>query len=299
MHIYGGGLAGMIAGCIFQTAQIFEAGPADQVAHKAVLRFRSTAVADMVGITFRPVTVHKAIWIDGRTVRPTPQLANWYSSKVIGRLADRSIWHTEPVERFIAPENFVDELRARCASRMHFNAPITAAHLRSNIEPTISTLPMPLMVEWTGITDAPAFLYKQITVKRWRVPGADVFQTIYFPSPDTQLYRASMTGDLLIAEYATGKDPDRFDFFQAFGLTAGDLQPLDRTTQRYGKIAPVDDAWRKQFIFLLSHTYNVYSLGRFATWRQGVLLDDLVHDIAIIKRLMTADTYDLARHHSQ
>jgi len=36
--------------------------------------------------------------------------------------------------------------------------------------------------------------------------------------------------------------------------------------------------------------YNVYSLGRYATWR-NILLDDVYHDINVIKQLMDSDGY--------
>jgi hypothetical protein len=44
-------------------------------------------------------------------------------------------------------------------------------------------------------------------------------------------------------------------------------------------------------MFWASHNFNVYSLGRFATWRAGLLLDDLVNDIIQIENWISAGPY--------
>lgn len=293
MKIYGAGIAGLLAGNMFQTARIYEAGPETQASHKAVLRFRSTAVGDAVGIDFRRVRVHKGIWSGGRFVEPNIALANSYSIKVIGRIADRSIWNLDPVDRFIAPEDFINQLAERCAGRIHWNTPVTAEDILNSQEPAISTIPMPVMAKMVGVTEMPEFKFAPITVRRWRVPGADVFQTVYFPDQETALYRVSITGDLLIAEYAG--EADDCDFFAAFGLREADCEPIEKVKQNFGKIARIPEEWRKSFIFELSRQHNVYSLGRFGTWR-NILLDDIISDISVLKKLMGTSSYDLARH---
>lgn len=298
MKIYGAGIAGLLAGCMFQTARIYEAGPAKQAQHKAVLRFRSSAVGDAVGIDFRKVKVHKGLWVDGKSVAPSIQLANWYSDKVVGRLADRSIWNLDASDRYIAPEDFLAQLAERCAGRVVWNHPVTREEVFDATEPAISTLPMSLMHKWLieheGLLTPtePEFKYAPIVVRRCRIPGADVFQSIYFPELETTLYRASITGDLLIAEYVD--EEDDYDFFPAFGIKKAHCQPIEIVSQRYGKIAKIDDGWRKQFMFDLTHRHQIYSLGRFGTWR-NVLMDDVLHDIGVVKKLMNTTTYDRRR----
>lgn len=298
MKIYGAGIAGLLAGCHFQRATIFEAGSEGQVQHKAVLRFRTPAVGDAVGVDFRKVRVHKGLWFDGKDAAPSIKLANWYSKKVVGKLADRSIWNLDPADRYIAPEDFLAQLAERCAGRVVWNHPVTREEVFSSAEPAISTLPMSLMHKWLveheGLlmpTD-PEFKYAPIVVRRWHIPGSDVFQTVYFPSPETTLYRASITGDLLIAEYID--DSDDYDLFPAFGLSAAECSPIEKVSQRYGKIAKIDDDWRKNFMFELTHRHQIYSLGRFGTWR-NVLMDDVLHDIGVVKKLMNTTTYDRRR----
>ena len=299
MKIYGAGIAGLLAGCMFQRATIFEAGSEGQAQHKAVLRFRSSAVGDAVGIEFRKVRVHKGLWLDGKAVAPSIQVANWYSQKVVGRLADRSIWNLEPVDRFIAPEDFIAQLAERCAGRIQWNYTLNKEDVFNNTSVAISTLPMALMHKWVMeqygavASNAPEFSYAPIVVQRWRIPNADVFQSVYFPSLSTNLYRASITGDLLIAEYVDEAD-DTEELFDAFGLVREECVPVEKVSQRYGKIAKIEDAWRKQFIFELTHRHRIYSLGRFGTWR-NVLLDDVLHDIVVLKKLMNTTTYDTFR----
>lgn len=292
MKIYGAGFAGLLAGCVFQTARIFEAGPEDQSQHKAVLRFRTPNVGDAVGIDFKRVRVHKGIWDDGRFVQPDIALANSYSLKVIGRLADRSIWNVDAVDRFIAPENFLEQLRERCGDRVVWNHRVSAEEFTTSDEPAISTLPMPLAARMIGLDNFPTFKSEPIEVRRWRVPGADVHQTVYFPSRETNLYRVSLQGDLLIAEFAG--EADNYPFWEAFALEESGCVAVEKTQQNLGKIAKIPEDWRRDFIYDLTQRYNVFSLGRYATWRQ-ILLDDIISDLAVLKKLMGTSMYDLKK----
>lgn len=292
MTIVGAGLAGLVAAHAMPRADIVEAGPRAPAGHKALLRFRSSTVGDLTGVEFRPVTVHKGIWYDLAWRSPSIQLANMYSRKVIDRIADRSIWSTEPVTRWIAPEDFYDRLLDSVGSRVHWNCPadfVTGA-------PFVSTAPMPvaldaLSVDRTGVT----FDRAPIRVRRFRVPDCDVYQTVYYPTPSHSLYRASITGDLLICEFTTSNAPEAThwwdDLLDSFQLHDWGLTPLDDVEQRYGKIKAIDEDVRRAYITKLTNDHGVFSLGRFATWR-NILLDDVAHDISVVKRLINASHYE-------
>jgi hypothetical protein len=294
MQIWGAGLSGLIAANIFPQANVFEAGPRGQPGHKALLRFRSKAVADATGVEFKKVRVHKGLWSGGKFVEPNILHANQYSQKVIGHLADRSIWNLEAVERYIAPDDFIDQLLQNVGQRIEWNAPINQLHnLTRGEEPVISTIPMGFLQHIIGLklnTQSPdAFQRKEIIVRRWKITGADVYQTIYVSDPSTNCYRVSITGDMLIAEYIGAVDS--FQPGEPFCVSAQPNNALPDVKQSFGKIAPIEETWRRQFILRASNEHNVFSLGRFATWR-NILLDDVVHDCSVIKRLLKGDHYD-------
>ena len=82
-----------------------------------------------------------------------------------------------------------------------------------------------------------------------------------------------------------------------FGIDAMKLDDLKSSTQKFGKILPIDENLRKEFVLKLTKDYNIYSLGRFATWRQ-VLLDDLVKDIDVIEKFVSGNhsyNYEIER----
>lgn len=306
--IVGAGLAGLIAAHAWPTARILEAAPAPTQTHRALLRFRSDAVARLTGTEFRRVQVRKGLWSEGTYRAPDIRLANLYAQKVLGAAglgAERSVWNLAPVERFVAPDTFHEQLLDGAEGRVAWGAPVDfrleseARRLEAGHGPLISTAPLPVLLNALGMEGVP-FHRAPITVERWRVPGADLYQTVYFPDMETSLYRASITGDVLILEYAgnpgeTWSIEDTHLAARAFGLEHRELDLEETVAQKYGKIVAIDARVRKELLFKLTHNHGIYSLGRFATWR-NILLDDVVQDIEVIKRLLNAGSaYDLRR----
>ena len=291
--IVGAGLAGLIAAHAWPTAAVLEAAPRPRAGHRALLRFRTEAVGRLTGIEFRKVTVRKGIWANDAFQLPSIRWANLYAQKVTGRvLGDRSIWNLDTAERFIAPDTFYEQLIESVGARVHWG---TNASFNTG-QVLVSTAPLPVALRALELPVPVEFPRAAINVTRWRVPGADAFQTVYFPERFTSVYRASITGDTLIAESMLSLDEsDTNEIERAFGINIDDCESLETVEQKYGKIAPVDDAVRKQLLFRLTHEHNIYSLGRFATWR-NVLLDDVVDDITAIKKLLKANSaYDVRR----
>lgn len=176
------------------------------------------------------------------------------------------------------------------ADRVHWNCPADFEGMRT---PCVSTAPLPAVLAALGEPhDGVEFLRAAIHVARFRIRAADVFQTIYFPDQKHSLYRASITGDLLIAEFINAPIGGwESELARAFGA-ALDLEPLGEVRQQYGKIAPIDEAARRALILRLTERHRIFSLGRFATWR-NLLLDDVVDDIGVIRRLLDASNYEL------
>lgn len=323
--IIGAGLSGLIAATQFPQAQVFEANGPGAAQHRAVLRFRSDKLSRLIGIPFRRVTVRKSIYSTGRHMSPSIELANLYSRKTNGGYLDRSIWNTEAVERYIAPEDIQQQLAELAGNRICWNTPINPIHIGE--EPLISTMPMPQLLKMLRAKemsddDVPVnpysiaddqFKFASISVDRFRIRGADVYQTIYYPDHSTSVYRASMTGSLLIVErmqnwnpaisFSNGSslpvvDSGNLDMvMHSFGILHADIEKVEiGHQQRFGKISPIDDAARRQFIYDSTVRHQVYALGRFATWR-NILLDDVVDDVAIIRRLISQGHYSATLQH--
>ena len=295
--IVGAGLAGLIAAHAWPNAPVIEAMPEPRANHRAVLRFRTDAVARLTGIDFRRVRVRKGIWHDDAFRSPDIRLANLYSRKVLGHLgAERSIWNIEPVDRYVAPDSLYEQLLGSVRDRVQWGRAMN--YLGCNL-PIVSTAPLPdvLAAMGPGYKTQLAFERAPITVARFSASSRDLYQTVYFPGEETSMYRASITGDTLILEFAGDATTDGEVMFGAeiaahvFDLRLNQTSANDKASQRYGKISPVDDAARKALLFRLTHEHRVFSLGRFATWR-NILLDDVVDDIGSIKRLMRYGSYD-------
>ena len=288
MIIIGAGIAGLIAANTWQDAPILEAKEEGAIDHKALLRFRTPLVGDYFGIEFKPVTVRKAIWDDGFIFeKPSIKEANEYSYKVTGKILERSIWNLEPCTRYIAPHNFLEQLRDRFKSRISYNTPIWLPdYLDCHIK--INTMPLSQARGQYGLLESCpiVFSYSPIKVRRYKIRDCDVYQTVYFPDPEISLYRASITGDILIMEYI--RDSCEFDIEDVFGVTIE--KQLEEVSQVYGKITPIQESWRRKLLLELNER-GVYSLGRFATWR-NILSDDLLKDVTVIKKLIEFGKYD-------
>lgn len=291
--IAGAGLAGLIAAHAWPQSVVLETSEQPRADHKALLRFRSAAVGQLTGIEFRRVTVRKGIWSDGDFNAPSIRLANLYSKKILlnDELLDRSIWKIDTVERFVAPENFYEQLIDAVGSRIKWGQP---ADYKSNDAPIISTAPLPVVLNCVEMPSLEKFSSAPISVARWRIPNADVHQTVYFPDRCLGVYRASITKDLLIAECTTAPESADIEAINhAFGIEiARDCVELESVSQKYGKIIPIDEKIRKYMLFKLTSSRNIYSLGRFATWR-NILLDDVVNDITQIKKMLKNQLYDI------
>jgi hypothetical protein len=297
IHIIGAGLAGLITACKLKEANIIEAsGRAEQ--HKALLRFRTRKVSELTEIPFKEVTVHKEIWSNGYTPHAcTIAMANLYAAKVSSIINGRSIWNLDTCTRYVAPHDFYDRLCDRLASRIAWNSALAPGDIvRGNHKKFINTAPLPVIMDICGIERRQfAFLKKAIRVDRYLLQeDTDVYQTIYFPEPGLRIFRASITGNVLIVESMSEVFFHQHDetslLREAFGLKGMPLTPLDTADQKYGKIVDLPRDQKEAILYELTREFNVFSIGRFATWR-NILLDDVVNDISVVERLMAASTY--------
>jgi hypothetical protein len=316
--IIGAGLAGLIAACHFKDAFIYEAG-SEVSQHKALLRFRTRNVSELTGIPFKDVKVHKGIWTHSDKRLHTScdiRMANQYSQKVSNGLRGRSIWNLEPVTRYVAPDDFHAQLVDRHRARIAYNSPINyipKIQYKDDVV-HINTAPLHVIATATSL-DLEAQLSAKsdraaIRVDRYQLPpGTNVYQTIYYPEPDLRVFRASITGDVMIVESIDGySEADKYmlslieselDFVvcESFGISKRSLTFIETVDQKYGKIVDMPENLRRAAIYSLTRDYGVYSLGRFATWK-NILLDDVVDDIKVIDKLIKAGDYGALHYHA-
>lgn len=300
MKIFGAGLAGLLAGSVLRRFEpsICEAQAELPNNHAALLRFRSEIASEVTQIPFRKVLVRKMIAHAGRLyTEPNLKLSNMYSQKVTGAVMPRSIASLEPVERFIAPPDYISQMSK--GLRIETGKPLTKevlAELKPDGEPVISTVPMPIMMKLTEWPHVPDFKFSTI----WSVwgefesPEVSVYDTVYYPDFTDPYYRVSITGNTFIMEYIEPPPNSSTDLLteasmvlaREFGITEVRFKDVLKVRkQEYGKLLPIDDAIRKEFILFLTDRYGIYSLGRFGTWRQ-LLLDDIAIDCKKIEKMI-------------
>lgn len=314
INIIGAGMAGLLAARLLRNHSVTVLERQKELPHNhtALLRFRTHAIADVTGIEFRSVKINKSFlpW------RNPVADALAYSFKCLGvRRSDRSISDLEPVaERYIAPDDFIERLAE--TAKIQFSVDWDIRKRNAGV-PVISTLPMPLMMKMLEYSDYQHPKFKHVVGfnLRAKLKQCDAYVSIYVPSPDYGFNRISITGDQLVVEYAMpGASLDdveetlkRMDAvreaekaFDILGMTyldwVGSRPSFHK--QAYAKIMPIENDVRKDFIHWATVTHNIYSLGRFATWRPGLLLDDLVKDIQLIEKWISKkNKYDVSLYH--
>ncbi len=311
--IIGGGLSGLIACQQIADSHIVEANETLPNNHSAVLRFKSSIVGDALDIPFKKVQMMK-------TIAPwrNPVADNLsYARKCTGIATLRSI-HTvqEPIqERWIAPEDLVNQLGKRLEHKITLDQTITCKQdLLDFNQSIISTIPMTALMHLLGFQHQPKFQYVHGFNINCTLDNVDAYATIYVPDPEIEFNRISLTGNKLTIEFShpnlalelVKQVAEQIDIKNNI-IKAMMLLGLDNihnvlwleaelSIQKYSKILPIDEDVRRRFIVWASDQFNIYSLGRFAVWRPTLLLDDLINDIRIIKRLMNGkSSYEYRR----
>jgi hypothetical protein len=307
MIIIGAGMSGMLAGQHFRSLNptILERQKELPNNHKALLRFRSESVSQLTGIPFKQVKVSKMInYKEAHISEPTPFLNNLYSMKVSGAIRGRSLSDISPCSRYIAPDDFIDKVSNGLDIKYGVDAHGKIINqIVDNEQPVISTMPVTTLAHILNY-DLGVSLY---TRPIWTVSfelgflDCDVYQTVYYPNPTLPLYRLSITGNRVIAEF--NEDPNELPSWEGdtienlkhfleidFGIT--DFQALNTKAghQEYGKLLPCSGHQVKDFMGWATMNYNIYSLGRWATHRQ-ILMDDVVKDIHSIGRMINSNRY--------
>lgn len=302
MIIIGAGLSGLLAGALNPGSTIYEAGEEKEDNHQALFRCRSDQIGKILGLPFREVQVNKSIWMNGQEVQPTPRIIHMYSYKTSGKITNRSIYNIDSGVRFTPPENFVEELKKRC--NIVYGKKIiykVILDFKKDKVPIISTVPMPLMLPMLGYREEEIkFNFKPIYVNKLIIDDCSTNCTVYYPSEATSIYRASIVDNMLIIESNKPLyDTDDFNMvINSMGLPRTILseQVLHNYEQKFGKITTIRNITRELIITNWTMKYGVYSLGRYATWRPKVMLDDVLEDIFQIRKMIHRGNYGILKH---
>jgi hypothetical protein len=300
--IIGAGMAGLLAARMLSALKpvVFERQGSLPHNHSAVLRFSSSVVGDVLGIPFKRVRMTKTVlpW------RNPVADALAYSRKVIGEYrTDRSVLLPErwqSAERFIAPENLIEQMAQ--GVDIKYDTPYDFPVGREKV---ISTVPMPILARAMNYHIPIDFSWVRGVTVLARVEECDAYASVLIPDPAVPFYRVSVTGDRLIVEmtdkYIDGINPGEIAYLAARFLGM-ERERISQTTCRetdYAKIAPIDDGKRKNFIYWASTIKGrAYQLGRFATWRPSLQMDDLVKDVRVIESWINSSSseYDMEQH---
>jgi hypothetical protein len=295
--VIGAGMAGLLASAMLRNecSSIIEAQNKVPNNHSAVLRFRSHIVGDVLNIPFKKVSVMKAVhpWLN-----PIAD-AFAYSKKTNGSLTLRSIITADATisERFIAPSDFIQRMVDCLHCEIMFDCSVTKGMFecwKLSNKYVISTMPMPILMDILGWEKKEEFYKVSGTNITFKVSGLDAYCSLYVPDPLFEGSRISVTGSEVVIE-CHGNHGDIVENSRSIianscrllGIDDGDeISNVQIKRQTYSKILPYNDEDRKKFIMWATENWNIYSLGRFATWRPGLLLDDLVEDIRIIHRMI-------------
>lgn len=310
MIIIGAGLAGCIAATINQNAMILEANAPPLIGHQALLRFKTDVVSKITGIPFKKVIAMKAIWYDGKEVNPSPRFTAMYSNKVANNYSHRSVMNIDSEERYVAPRNFHQILLNQFEERIQYGFKVDAINndvirghgtdgedkIQNRQDKTIiSTMPISHNAVAVGYSIDTSHKYNAIYVNKFIIKDCDMYCTVYFPGGDTSIYRASITGDVLIIESLHNLEGEgvTHDIQVALGVEYqyGHHEHIIKNhKQILGKISKIDEDRRQHIIYNLTVNYDIYSLGRFALWK-NILLDDVVQDVYKIKELINKSNY--------
>lgn len=296
-------MAGLLAANMLRRhdVSVLEKSPTLPRNHTAVLRFRTTAASDATGIPFAREQVLKGLYKDGRVVtEATLEDLNRYSAMVTGgNIFTRSILNLQPAERWCAPIDFVTQMARNL--NIEFNQSFELDLTSFGV--IISTIPMPFMMEMVEWKDRPKFTFLPVwTIKATLThPTIRACQTLY-RCHTTQWYRATLHNQEVTLEFMF--DPTNHhgvlhsgqwihSALMCFGLERVVVKEEPTLSKiDIGKILPIDESVRKRFMLWMTEKHGVYSLGRFATWR-NILLDDVVGDVKKIEAMIQkGHTYD-------
>lgn len=311
MIILGAGIAGAMASGYFRTHKpvVYEKEPSKEKRdsnHQAVFRLRSPEIGFLLGCPLDKVRVERSIFSEGQHHSKTNlRLSNSYSVKVSGCLLDRSILSVgDPSERFLLRsgihlDRVIYDAKAEHIEDRKIRFMLGDGRVaEEEYDVCISTIPMPFLLdigcfseELKSLKDTFSVRTSPVYILRGQVLiPSKVVQTVYYPDLDTPVYRATIEMQTIIIE-SFGKWPSEDDIsmvLRSFGLSKGvgnEVSSLKSYMQNYGKISPIDEDVRKAIIYEATEKHRIFSLGRYAIWK-NLTSDEVLPDLRKIEQMM-------------
>ena len=308
VYIIRAGMTGCLAAIRYPQAIVLESDSEAKVNHHALLRLRSTRIQELTGIKLEKVKAEKFIWVGGDkcTKKISPIDVVEYSRKTNGLVENRSIENMDTEVRYIPPQDFHEQMIHRIRGRIRFNCPVTKfrhGYLENDDggiwsvgDGVISTLPLEENLSITNNSHNLDFsiMSRPIYVNKFRLRDYNLHMTVYFPRETLSLYRASIVGDIIIIESTLPITTTEKDIvFEVFGIRPHNITKIiaSDAKQNNGKIQSVDENLRKTLLYRMTSQSNLYSLGRFACWR-NIVLDDVMNDLDKIDTMINTHEYD-------
>ena len=246
-----------------------------------------------------------------------------YAWKTTGKMTlDRSICDLagvggrEIVDRWIyRANNLHKELGDRLGPKVHYKKQYTdyIPESKGFSSAVISTLPMPQLMALLEYPHRLEFQSLEGMMVTFKLPGMWAFGSIYLPNRSTPFSRIGLQGDKVILEaYNNGKiDSGGIEtewwesgadiisatalscLFEVFPNSVARQLIEDKARDKFvvnriphAKILPINERERQRFIMWATDNFGIYSMGRLAIWRPGLLLTDLVRDFRVIWNMM-------------
>jgi len=302
--IIGAGISGLIAAGAFKGQEVTVVESSNSIPlfkdHHAVMRLRNDKIKQYIECKTTPITVQKAVYHEDKLYdSATIEMNNRYSMNTRGVLGERSLGDLGKQERFT-----LDDIYPSASVKFEFGRDVKVivdgtVCCWEEIIPydiCISTIPMPSLLNILEIKSDQKFEANNIHVFKTVLPfDSTVHQTIYFTEADMP-YRATIEGrEITIESVSEISTFDIVHSLKPFGLGESDLDPTEHkiTIQKMGKLVPIDDIARKRIMTDVTNRDNIYSFGRFATWK-SIRIDQTLDDIEKIKtmvRVINKDFY--------
>lgn len=282
INIVGAGLSGLLAANVLRRHEItiYEMQKELPNNHHAVLRFRSPFVGQVLGIPFKKVNMLKTYVPSRNMVADSIS----YSMKTTGMYtSDRSIIDgTITAERHIAPENLIIKMADGFDIKYG-----TDFDFLKNKTATISTIPMPNLIDLLDYQYRCEFKSFPGTVITAKIKNCDAYVSVLFPG-ECPYSRATITGNQLMIEFPRTEEYSKIEnALYDLGINQHHVYDYKVEKQKYFKILGIEEPFRKGFQRFATVNHKIYSLGRYATWRPKLLLDDLISDIKKIEEWIT------------